>query len=531
MWKLPDWQDIWPRLLTDFAIMHLSMLTAMAISVIYQTAAGEHAQAAVIINQSLQYYSAFFCPLSLLFPAVFLINGFYTRTRGYADKYKMLVVLRGAALAALLFFASNVLLFGKTTIGRSVAIPFVVLASVGIPSARILKALIESYGATPKAALKKRAGSGRILVIGGAGYIGSLLVRSLLEKGHTVRVWDSLIYGDDALRPVKGHPHFELLAGDCRNIQDMVKAMREVESVIHLGAIVGDPACEQDRASALEINYAATRMLIEVAKGHGVSRFIFASSCSVYGASELETDENSALSPISLYAQTKIDSERVLLEEADSAFQPTILRFATVFGLGYRPRFDLVANLLTAQAYRENAITIFNGEQWRPFIHVRDLVEAIRLTLDGPLALVGGEVFNVGDSRLNHTLADLAGIISEVFPNTRVHRVENADKRNYRVSFSKFQNRLGFRAHYSLKDGVVELKQAFEDGLISDYKDPRYNNQRYLSLRGAQTSKNQMDTLVMAAFAVAGRPVGQASACSGLQPAFLGQEKIAKGCT
>src|SRR5262249_46220608 len=196
--------------------------------------------------------------------------------------------------------------------------------------------------------------------------------------------------------PVRNHPNFELIVGDCRNIQDVVKSMQRVDSVIHLAAIVGDPACEQDRASALEINYAATRMLVEVAKGHGVRRMLFASSCSVYGATEIEMDENSAVQPISLYGHTKVDSERALLEAASDTFHPSILRFATVFGLGYRPRFDLVVNLLTAKARQEGVITIYNGEQWRPFIHVRDLVEATVQVMEAPLALVGGQVLNVG---------------------------------------------------------------------------------------------------------------------------------------
>src|SRR5262249_41246420 len=199
--------------------------------------------------------------------------------------------------------------------------------------------------------------------------------------------------------PVRNHPNFELIVGDCRNIQDVVKSVQGVDSVIHLAAIVGDPACEQDRASALEINYAATRMLVEVAKGHGVRRMLFASSCSVYGSTEIEMTEDAVVAPISLYGQTKVDSERALLDAASDRFHPTILRFATVFGLGYRPRFDLVVNLLTAKARQEHVITVYNGEQWRPFIHVRDLVDAVVRVMEAPTHLVGGEIFNVGDSR------------------------------------------------------------------------------------------------------------------------------------
>ena len=194
---------------------------------------------------------------------------------------------------------------------------------------------------------------GTVLVLGGAGYIGSSLVRKLLESGRKVRVVDSLVYGDEPLRGVFGHPNLEMRIGDCRNIQDMVAAVRGVDSIIDLAAIVGDPACEQDKQTALEINYAATRMLIEVAKGHGIQRFIFASSCSVYGATDVMMDENSAVaSHLALRPDQAGFRARPASKHASETFHPTILRLATVFGLSYRPRFDLVVNLLMAKAYQ-----------------------------------------------------------------------------------------------------------------------------------------------------------------------------------
>src|SRR5262249_30388530 len=162
----------------------------------------------------------------------------------------------------IIFFATNFLLFGNEKVGRSVAIPFTFLATAGAATVRILKDFLEKrYFMKPKPtpALSHRRDS--VLVVGGAGYIGSLLVEQLLEKGYHVRVLDSLLYGDEPLRPVRRHPDFELIVGDCRNIQDVVRAVRGVESIIHLAAIVGDPACDQDRGPALETNYAATRML------------------------------------------------------------------------------------------------------------------------------------------------------------------------------------------------------------------------------------------------------------------------------
>src|SRR5262249_49727931 len=156
------------------------------------------------------------------------------------------------------------------------------------------------------------------------------------------------------------------------------------------------------------INFAATRMMLEVAKGHGIERFLFASSCSVYGASENLMDEQSETVPISLYAETKLQSERVLLDAKSRTFHPTILAFATVFGFAPRPRFDLVVNLLTARAIQEGVITIYNGDQWRPFIHVSDVAAAVVETLAAPVEAVSGEILNVGDERLNFTLAQIA---------------------------------------------------------------------------------------------------------------------------
>lgn len=495
------WQEALPRMAADFIIVHLSMIGALAISVVYQTALGNAVGARELTSNFAHYYTAFFWLLSPIFPLVFLLNGFYTHTRSYVGRHKTWAILRGVVLAIMVFFGVNVTLFGRSTVGRSVAVPFVVLAGIGLASARLLKTFFERhFDVRRKNNLSVSNERGRVLVIGGAGYLGSLLVERLLEGRCRVRVLDSLLYGDESLRPVKDHPDFELIVGDCRNIQDVVKAMRGVESIIHLAAIVGDPACDQDAGAALETNYAATRMLIEIAKGHGVSRLLFASSCSVYGATDIEVDESAAVRPISLYGQTKVDSEQALLDARSDTFHPTILRFATVFGLSYRPRFDLVVNLLTAKAKQEGVITIYNGEQWRPFIHARDLAEATFRVLDTPARLVSGEIFNVGDRRLNHTLSQVAEIIREVFPNVRVEHVENSDHRNYRVNFEKLFNRTGFRARYTLREGVEELGKAFDEQLITDYMNLRYHNQRYLKVAGSPENKDEFDASVMAAF-------------------------------
>ncbi len=500
--RIVIWRQAVPRMLADFLIVHLCLIAAMVISVFYQTAAGNPGLAREITSGFLRYYTGFFCLLSPIFPLVFFLNGFYTRSRGYAGRYKALVILRGVAVALLAFFGLNYLLFGTTGVGRSVGLPFVIFVALGTAGARLLKEFVERrFDVKPRNVVTDAGRSGCVLVVGGAGYIGSLLVERLLEKGYRVRVLDSLLYGDEPLRPVRNNPEFELLVGDCRNIQDVVRAVQGVESIVDLAAIVGDPACELDHKPALETNYAATRMLIEVAKGNGVRRLVFASSCSVYGATDLEMDEQSAVRPISLYGQTKVDSEQALREARSPTFHPVILRFATVFGLGYRPRFDLVVNLLTAKARQEGVITVFNGQQWRPFIHVRDVVEATVKVLEAPARFVSGEIFNVGDSRMNHTLAEVGELIRAILPATRVEHVENADRRNYRVCFDKIHSRLGFRARYSLRDGIEELKKAFDARIIEDYKDLRYHNQRFLQAAGTPAHKDELDGLLMAAFA------------------------------
>jgi nucleoside-diphosphate-sugar epimerase len=304
-----------------------------------------------------------------------------------------------------------------------------------------------------------------------------------LNQGRKVRILDSLVYGDGAIRPLQNEPKLELIAGDCRNIKNVVDAVQGIDSIVHLAAIVGDTACDQDREAALEVNYVATRMLAEVARRNGVSRFVFASSCSVYGATDQLMTETSAVNPVSLYARTKLDSERALLDATTANFHPTVLRLATVFGHSPRPRFDLVVNLLAAKAFKHGVITIFNGSQWRPFIHVRDVASGIASFLDQPLTSVRGQVFNLGDSRLNLTLSAVAEEIRRIFPDLSVEYVANSDRRNYRVCFNKVRTRAGFTCSITLEQGIRELKDVLERGVIGDYTHAQYNNQKLLTLR------------------------------------------------
>jgi nucleoside-diphosphate-sugar epimerase len=267
-----------------------------------------------------------------------------------------------------------------------------------------------------------------------------------------------------------------------------VRATQGVDAVIHLGGIVGDPACTIDEDLTLETNLAATSLLTEVCRGAGISRLLFASSCSVYGTADEIVDEKSPLNPVSLYAATKADSEKVLLEARNQALHPVIFRLATVFGWSYRPRFDLVVNLLTARAMSDGKITIYNGEQWRPFIHVEDVCRAFRMALVAPLDLVSGQIFNAGSSFMNFTLRQLADTIQHMEPDLEIEYVDNDDKRNYRVSFERIRRELGFQCHVGLETGVRGLQEALRRGLVKDYTEPVYNNYKTLLSQVRQTN-------------------------------------------
>jgi nucleoside-diphosphate-sugar epimerase len=503
-----SWIERFVRASVDFAGVQMAGIIALAAGGLTvhgtPTLASQNAEAALF-----DYYVYTFLPLSVLFLITNGCFGLYTRSRGYTLQYKLRVAALSAVVSALAVIFLCFLVNRSASLSATAALVFFVTSACLIPGFRWLKDWMfhRESESTPKP--QSSGFEEAILVVGGAGYIGSLVIEKLLSQGHKVRLLDNLVYGDQAISGFLNHPKLECVKGDCRNIQDVVRALANVRNVIHLAAIVGDPACAEDGENASQINYAATRMMAEIAAGHGVERFIFASTCSVYGASDSLMDENSATAPISVYAQTKLQSEQVLLEARSKSFHPIVLRFATVFGLAPRRRFDLVVNLLTAKAIQEGVITIFNEEQWRPFIHVQDVAEAVVRVFHAPLESVSGEIFNVGDDRLNVTLAQLAVKIKEHLPQTRVERVYNTDRRNYRVSFQKIRNRLGFKAQRTLESGILEIKDAFQSGQISDYRHFSYNNLAFLKEKGRMDAKDELDVKVMGAFASAGARTAQ----------------------
>jgi nucleoside-diphosphate-sugar epimerase len=432
---------------------------------------------------------------SLLALLIFHFHGFYTRTRGYAHPYKALVVARAVTLLVLSFMLADSFLYRGELFPRGVALLSwtFLLASVG--GSRVAKHFfLEWYRVEPRCASAK---PNRVLVVGGAGYLGSALVPMLLNRGYRVRVLDSLLFGRESLKSVENHPNFELVHGDVREIEAVVQTMKGCDAVVDLAAIVGDPACEENPKLAMEINRAATRMLIDVGRGYGIRRFLFASTCSVYGASEFLMDEHAQVAPISLYAQTKIDSERLLLEAKCADFHPTILRLATLFGLSPRPRFDLVVNLLTVRAIRVGKITVYNGEQWRPFMHVYDAARAFLACLEAyNLDVVSGEVFNAGSFELNYRLSEIAEIISTIIPTVEVERVENRDRRNYRVSFDKIHCRLGFVCERGLEQGVREITEMVRGSAVDDFSAEMFNNRAMVRLY-AQSADAQRSSIRM----------------------------------
>ncbi len=481
------------RVVADSVAINAALIAALIIRFLLLvnnlTIAATNYRYQELIDESIRSYRSSAILLTLLCLVVFYLSGFYTYGRAYRSRYKMLLIFQAVSVSYLVFGFLSYLLASSYS-------PF----SPSMPRA----ALIGAWGLTlllvggmrvasnfwrrvtwaeAKITGKPRVNSVKnVTVIGGAGYIGSVLVRKLLESGYSVTVLDALLYGDESIRDLRDHSEFELIQDDLRNVEAVVKALQHAHAVIDLAALVGDPACELDEKLTIEINLAATRMIAEAARGYGVERFIFASTCSVYGASDQVLDEHSALKPISLYAKTKIGSEEVLLSLTGDQFAPTILRFGAAYGISPRPRFDLVVNLFTAQALDQKKITILGGEQWRPFIHVDDAAEAIIRVLQAPISTVSGQVFNVGSDDQNYRIKQLGEIVEAHIPDVQIIRQdEDIDLRDYRVSFAKFREQLDFAAQHTITDGIAEVKAAIEAGKIRDFREKRYSNYKTLS--------------------------------------------------
>lgn len=319
----------------------------------------------------------------------------------------------------------------------------------------------------------------KILVTGGAGYIGSVLARILLNQGHAVRVIDSLNFGGDSMVELLNNPNFEFCKGDIRESADVAKAAQDCHAVLHLAAIVGDPACSKAPDEARSTNLDGSKLMYKAAADAGVERFVFASTCSNYGKME-GTDyvvETSALNPISLYAETKVEYENFLREEATENCIATTCRFSTVYGLSPRPRFDLTVNEFTRDVALGRELVIYGAQFWRPYCHVVDLARSMITVMDSPAEKVRSNVFNVGSTSENYTKGMLVEEIGKAFPDMNVSFVEkDEDPRDYRVNSDKIKNELGFEITYTVPEGIRQIATALENGLFSNPDHPQYKN-------------------------------------------------------
>lgn len=306
----------------------------------------------------------------------------------------------------------------------------------------------------------------RVLVTGGAGYIGSVLCPRLLAAGHQVVVLDALFFGDRGIRSLAGNPGFSLVRGDIRNRQDIGKAINGTDAIVHLAALVGEPAALRWPELNRAINIEGTRKLLDLA---GDRLFVYASSCSVYGNQEGLVDEESPVMALGPYAESRIKGEEMVRNMAEHY---VILRFATAFGLSARMRFDLLVNEFTLSAWRRGTIEIYNPGITRPFVHLSDLAEAVAKVLVEPKAR--GQVLNVGMG--NFSKAELAGRIAGL-AGAEVKEVKaGPDLRNYTISFDRMERVLGTRASVSIEDGAREILSALERGEFPDPDDPVYYN-------------------------------------------------------
>lgn len=339
----------------------------------------------------------------------------------------------------------------------------------------------------------KNLSTGRqtILVTGGAGYVGSILLRRLLQEGYRVVCLDCLRYGGRALVDIWDNPDFDFHKVDITNHGEVeiLFEQHSVDGIVHLAAIVGDPACKLEPELARRTNLDASLNLLENAKKFQVPRFVFASTCSNYGKMQDSNgfvDETSLLNPVSLYAELKVAFENILLDHNNriKGFSPTVLRFSTVYGMSPRMRFDLTVNEFTKEFAMGRELVVYGENYWRPYCHVSDFSQAILAVLRAPEEKVAYNVFNVGDSTQNYTKKMLIDELLKQIPSASVRYVKvGEDPRDYRVKFDKINSALGFRITKTVPDGMRDILTCIQQGVVTDPDDPIYYNVPISKLR------------------------------------------------
>lgn len=319
-----------------------------------------------------------------------------------------------------------------------------------------------------------------ILITGGAGYIGAVLSRLLLKAGYRVRVLDNLLFGGEALVELVPDSNFEFVKIDIRDPQ-VATHLEGVDAVVHLAAIVGDPAVSKYENEAISVMEAGTRQFYLACEEAGVPHFIFASTCSAYGImddQQTPLDETAPLNPQSLYARLKVDFERWLMQRAAPSTAYSLLRFSTVYGISPRMRFDLSVNHFTRDLTLDTELVVFGKDTWRPYCHVQDLSRSvIEVIKRGPEAM-NGKIYNVGGNNENYTKEDLVEEIRKVVPGASIHYKElgTTDPRNYRVDFTRIMEELDFSLTRTVPEGIEEVHKLVASGLLPDPFSDAYNN-------------------------------------------------------
>lgn len=322
----------------------------------------------------------------------------------------------------------------------------------------------------------------KIYITGGAGYVGAMLVPRLLEEGYEVTVLDLMLYGDDVIKP---HKCLNLIKGDIRDVNLLKQTIPSHDAVIHLACISNDPSFELNPNLGRSINLDAFEPLVQVSKENGVSRFIYASSSSVYGVKEeKDVHEGMTLEPLTDYSKFKADCEKILGDYESADFTTVTIRPATVCGYSTRQRLDVVVNILTNLAFHRREISVFGGNQLRPNIHIQDMVEAYVTLLKAPKEKIAGEIFNAGYE--NQTVLELAETVQKVVgEDVKLVATPTNDNRSYHISSKKIAEKLGFVARHSIADASKDLKEAFETGLLPN----SLSDEKYFNIKRMQSAE------------------------------------------